>query len=378
MLLSYLGEEGRGPLLTFSTCRLATPADDADLRQILRENPFTGNISLSFEREPSYFAAAEIEGPFHQTMVVCETETGRIMGMGDRSVRPLWVNGEVTNVGYFSGLRARETYRRGLALARFTQQGFSYYQQLHADGRAPFYLISVIADNLPARRLLTSGLKGLPRLREHTRMVTYAIHPARPKRELMSLQRGTPEHIPAIVDCLNRNNARKQFSPVWTKESLLSPLTPHLVIDDFFLAFSGRRLVGCLALWDQQSVRQTVIRGYGGIYQRFRKAINLLAPLGGWPNLPNVGTRLNQCFAAFAAIDGDDPSVFAALLRAVHNEAAKRRYSTLLLALPETDPLRRLVTAYHPLKYISQIYLAAWDDLPDLDSRPPALEIALL
>ncbi len=366
--------------MPFAHCRLASPADDADLRQILRENPFDGNISLTFEREPDYFAAAQIEGPFHQTMVVCETESGKIMGMGDRSVRPLWVNGAPTDVGYFSGLRAREAYRRGLALARFTQQGFSYYQQLHADGRTPFYLISVIADNVPARRLLASGLKGLPKLHAYTRMVTHAIHPARPKRELLPIQRGTPEHIPAIVDCLNRNGTRKQFSPIWTKESLLSALTPHLVIDDFFLAFSGPRLVGCLALWDQQSVRQTVIRGYGGLYKRFRKAINLLSPLGGWPLLPDINTPLNQCFAACRAIDGDDPSIFAALLRAVHNEAARRGYSTLLLGLPETDPLRRLVSAYHPLEYISQIYLASWDDasIPEIDSRQPGLEIAVL
>ncbi len=371
-----------GPLLTFAHCRLATPADDADLRQILRETPFAGNISLSFEREPSYFAAAQMEGPFHQTMVVCETESGKIMGMGDRSVRPLWVNAQPADVGYFSGLRARETYRRGLALARFTQQGFSYYQQLHRDRRAHYYLISVIADNAPAHRLLTSGLKGLPKLHAYTRMVTHAIHPARPKRELLPIQCGAPEHIPAIVDCLNRNNARKQFSPVWTKENLLSPLTPHLAIDDFFLAFHDSHLVGCLALWDQQSVRQTVIRGYGGIYKHFRQTINLLSPLGGWPLLPAINTPLNQCFAAFLAIDGDDPSIFAALLRAVHNEAARRRYSALLLGLPATDPLRRLVSSYHPLEYISQIYLAGWDDgldaISQMDGRPPALEIALL
>lgn len=364
--------------MPFATCRLATPADDADLRRILRETHFDGNISLSFEREPNYFAAAEIEGPFHQTMLVCETETGQIMGMGNRSVRPLWVNGEVARVGYFSGLRARDAYRRGLALARFTQQGFSYYQQLHADERAPYYLISVIADNVPAQRLLTSDLKGLPTLRKYTRMVTHAIYPARPKRELIPLKRATPEDIPVIIDCLNRNNARKQFAPVWTKETLLSPLTPHLVIEEFFLAFSGPRLVGCLALWDQQSVKQTVIRGYGGIYRRLRKAINLLSPLGGWPVLPDVGTRLNQCFAAFAAIDADDPSVFAALLRAVYNEAAKRRYSTLLLGLPETDPLRRVAIAYHPLEYVSQIYLANWGDLPQIDPRPTGLEVAIL
>ena len=374
--------------MPFATCRLATPADDPDLRRILRETPFDGNISLSFEREPDYFCAADIEGQFHQTMVVCETEGGKIMGMGDRSVRPLWVNGQPTQVGYFSGFRARDDYRRGLALARFTQQGFRYYHQLHADGRAPFYIISIIADNIPARRLLTAGLKGLPRLQEYTRMTTYAIHPARPKADLplprgLRLVRGSQERIPAIVDCLERNGARKQFSPHWTAEALLSPLTPHLVIEDFFLAVDGSGCVaGCLALWDQNTFKQTVVRGYAGLLGRFRKTINLLAPLGGWPPLPDVGAPLNQAFACFLALDGDDPDVFAALLRAVYNEAAHRRYSYLLLGLPEASPLGRTIKSYRPLKYVSQIYLAAWEDRPQeiasIDARPPALEIAIL
>src|SRR5262245_30508944 len=84
--------------MSFAECRLAVPADDPALRRLLRENPFEGSISLSFEREPDYFKAASVEGPFHQTMVVFESGTGEIMGMGDRSVRPLWVNGEVREV----------------------------------------------------------------------------------------------------------------------------------------------------------------------------------------------------------------------------------------------------------------------------------------
>jgi hypothetical protein len=373
--------------MPFAECRLAVPADDEGLRRILRENPFPGAISLSFEREPDYFLAAGIEGPFHQTMVVCESQTGSLMGMGDRATRPLWVNGQVHDVGYFSGLRARKEYREGLALARFVRQGFAYYRQLHSDGRAPFYLISIIADNLPARRLLTSGLEGLPHLQEYTRMLTFAIHPARPKpalplREGLRLVRGSQEHLPALLDCLNRNGAHKQFFPYWTEHSLFSRLTPGLMIEDFFLVLDGNHVTGCLALWDQNSFKQVVVRGYSGALGRFRKIINWLAPLGGWPSLPATGTHLNQCYACFLAIDGNDPAIFAMLLRALHNEAARRGYSYLLLGLTESDPLCRIAQAYRPLTYTSQVYLAAWDDglaaLAAVDRRAPALEVALL
>jgi hypothetical protein len=369
------------------TCRAAQPADDAELRRILRENPFPGSISLSFEREPNYFQASAVEGPFHQTLAVCERETGKLMGMGDRSARPMWVNGQVREIGYFSGLRAEPKYRQGLALARFVQHGFGYYQQLHSDGRAPFYLISIIADNLPARRLLTAGLKNLPQLQEYTRMFTYAIHPSRKKRDLplpdtLRLTRGSRDFVPAIVDCLNRNGARKQFFPHWTKDTLLSTLTPDLVIEDFFLAVDGDRVVGCLALWDQNAFKQAVVRGYAGLLKRFRKTINLLSPLGGWPSLPEPGARLNQCYACFLAIDDEQPDIFAALLRAFYNEVAQRKYAYFIIGLPEAHPLRHIAAAYRPIQYVSQVYLAAWPDglleVAKVDGRLPGLEIAVL
>src|SRR6185436_9485087 len=97
---------------------LATPDDDADLRRLLRENPIAGSISLSFEREPCYFDAAIVEGPFHQTIVARESDSGRVIAFGNRSVRPLFVNGQVQDIGYMSQLRVNPKYGKGLYLAR--------------------------------------------------------------------------------------------------------------------------------------------------------------------------------------------------------------------------------------------------------------------
>ncbi len=366
-----------------SRYELARPSDDEELRRILRETPFEGSISLTMEREPDYFLAAAIEGPFHQTLVLRESRSGEIIGMGDRSVRPRWVNGRVQEVGYFSGLRGCEKYRQGLAAARFLSKGFEGQHELHQDGRTRFYLMSVITDNDAARRILNSNLPHYPRLHPYTRMFTYAIHPARLKKESnIRLTRGSVDLIPAIVDCLARSGARTQFAPHWTTDRLLSELTPDLSISDFFLALNGDCVVGCLALWDQQSFKQSVIRGYSGRIARFRKLINLFAPLGGWPVLPDAGARLNHCFACFLAVDDNNPEIFSALLRALYNEAVRRKFDYFTLGLAEGNRFHPIVKSYRPITYESQIYLAAWEDgykaIAQVDSRPPALEIALL
>src|SRR6266542_4154056 len=162
--------------MTALTVDLACPEDDAALRRLLRETVMPGAVSLSFEREPCYFRAAAIEGPLHQTLAMRESSTGAIVGMGSRSVRPMYVNGREQNVGYISQLRASPDYSFGLAMARMVARGFAYHRALHADGRAPYYLCSIVEGNEPARRLLASGLPGLPRFREHCRLVTYAVN----------------------------------------------------------------------------------------------------------------------------------------------------------------------------------------------------------
>lgn len=366
---------------------LANEEDDPGLRRLLRENPIPGSISLSFEREPGYFSASAIEGPFHQTIVAREADSRRVIAFGNRSVRQLFVNGEVKEIGYMSQLRVNPSYGTGLYLARGLAGGFKKYHELHRDGRAPFYLMSVIEDNLPARRLLTSGLTEYPQVKEYARLFTYAVYPLRRKPELplprgLVFQRGSPEMIPSIVDCLNRNGVRKQFALYWDEESLLSTEMHFPAPNDFFLALDSDRVVGCLALWDQGALKQTVVRGYSGSLARFRRLINAVSPLGLYPHLPEPGTRLKQAYACLSSVDDDDPAVFAALFRSLYNEAVVQNHDYFTIGLAETHPFHDVVKRYRPLIYASRVYLAGWDEsfeqVSHVDGRIPQIEIAVL
>lgn len=372
-----------------TTLRLATPVDEPALRRLLRDNPMPGSISLSYEREPDYFIATRVEGSLSQTIVNVDEATGAFLGMGTRIINPMYVNGQMQNTGYMSHLRTDLSRSWGLSLARELARSFGKFHDLHADGRAPFYLMSVIADNASARRLLTAALPGMPQAFPYTRMFTYVISPRRMRREIplpngINLTRGTREQLPAIVDCLQRNGQQMQFSPYWSIENLCSATqTPNLHPQDFFLAMQSDRVVGCLAVWNQTSFKQTVVRGYQGNLARWRAVINLLARVIDLPHLPPVGTPISYCYASHLAIDDLDPRVFAALLRAVYNDTLRRGFNYFMIGLSETNPLRQMLTrSYLHLPYPSQIYLMAWDDgleaIKRVDGRLPAPEIALL
>ena len=363
---------------------LASEGDDPDLRRLLRENPMQGSISLSFEREPDYFDASAIEGPFHQTIVARETDTGKVVAFGNRSVRPLFVNGQAQDIGYMSQLRVDPVYGKGLYLARGLAGGFKKYHELHQDGRAPYYLMSIVEDNIPAGRLLTAGLPEYPQAREFARLFTYAIYPVWRKRVLplprsLRLMRGSDKYANEIIDCLNRNGARKQFAPYWTCDSLF---TSNLTPSDFFIALEDECVVGCLACWDQNPFKQTVLRGYSGSLARWRKLLNIFSQLGGWPYLPEPNTQLRYSYASHPAIDEDNPLVFAALLRILYNHNLEHGYRYFMIGFAESNPLRQAVESYRPLTYGSRIYLVTWDGendaLASLDQRIPGMEIALL
>jgi hypothetical protein len=371
------------------TIRLATSADDSALRRLLRENPIPGAISLSYEREPNYFNAAAAEGMLSQTLLGIENITGKSLGMGTRVIFPMYVNGTVQRMGYMSHLRMDLHHEWGLSLARWVSRGFQKFRELHADGRAPYYLMSVIADDAPARRLLTSDLPGMPHAREYARMFTYVISPrlSKPMVPLpygIELERGTSARISEMIACLQRNGQRKQFSPAWTSENLFSPSqTPNLHPEDFLLAVRGRHVLGCLALWDQTPFKQTVVRGYQGNMARWRAIVNLLAHFIDIPHLPPIGVHLSYGFASHLAIDHDDPHIFQALLRAAYNETIRRGFNYFMIGLAESNPLRQVLTkSYLHITYPSQIYLMAWDDgreaMAQVDGRVPGLEIARL
>lgn len=371
------------------TFDLANPADDSALRRILRKSPMPGAITLGFEREPNYFQAAYLEGPFHQTIAARDPASGQVVGMGSRTVRQAYINGAAQPVGYMSQLRVDPGYPWGAALGRIIARGFDFYRQLHQDGQASFYLMSIIAGNTPALRLLQAGLPGYPTLAPYTQLHTFVFSVGRRRPEIslpvgLRIERGCRALLPAIVDCLQRNGARRQFAPYWDLHTLCHPEhTPGLQPGDFIVALKGECVVGCLARWDQQSMKQTVVRGYSKPVAHCRRLLNLLAAVGGWPLLPPPNTSLRHCYASHLAVDEDDPRLCSALVRTLCNCAVTSEYSYFMLGLAADDPLCQVLKrTYRHLIYRSQLYLAAWEDGLDavrqVDGRQPGLEIAVL
>lgn len=365
--------------------RLAGPADDGEIRRLLREHALPGEVALSFEREPVAAVAASIEGDVHQTIVARESSGRAVVAIASRAERDVFVNGRSGRIGYFGQLRADV---RGHRVATLLDDGFAFCRTLHGTGGVSAYLTAIVEENHAARRLLC-GLRSpaAPRFRRVGALITLAIPRVRRRAVTgaggVEIRRGSAGMLADIVACLDRNGRRSQFAPRWTAEDLLSARrTPGLDFEDFLVAIRAGRIVGCAAMWDQRAFKQVVVRGYSERLARWRRLINVAAPWVGMPTLPAVGSPLDFVYLSHVAIDDDGGDVAAALMA----EAGQRLPSGvkyMVTAFADGSPLLAAASAVaRHRRYRSVLYLASWQDGHDvadsLDGRPPHPEVAIL
>ena len=343
----------------------------------------SGSVALSLEREPDYFRGAPVEGSPHFTVVARVPGRTRLAGMGSLSMRRSFINGEEREVAYLGGLRVDREWRGGVRLAA---EGYALCRSLLPGDNPPLCFTSIVSDNRKARRLLEAGLPGFPRYRTYENFRTFIIS-ARSRRKGPAgteIVRGSEENIDGIVSFLQRENRRYQLAPLWTHDDIRSRVrTPGLEVEDFLLALRGGEIVGCLALWNQLSFKQAVVRGYSFPLSQLRPLVNLLSPVHGNPKLPPVGGAVRAASLSHAAVKDDDPEVLSGLVAAAAAEARERGLSCVILGMAARSPMGKAVEErFRPRVYESTIYFVEWGDsgviTESLDSRVPHVEVATL
>jgi hypothetical protein len=360
---------------------LATLADDAEIRRLLRENPMPAEVSISLEREPHASIAAAVEGDVHHTIVARDpADPSRLVGMGSVSVRERFFNDRPERIGYLGQLRLDQRYR---ARPSLVVRGYRLLRQLHETLGVRLYLTSIAANNRVATRLLERGLPGMPVYRPLDTFVTSLIESGsgrqRPIRGLHTRPTGLND-LPQILDCLSRSGRRHQFAPVWTEAELEPRMRDEEI--EFLVAYRGHdqsRVIGCIARWDQSAYKQAVVRGYSPRVARWRPWVNFASGFTGAPYVPPVGTKLNFESLSHVAVDGDDAEVFARLLDAACSPGDRWSenlgHGHFVLGLSERHPLLAAVPRCFPRhSYRTKLYAVHWPDDPASRAAADALD----
>jgi hypothetical protein len=361
---------------------LAERGDDAELRALLRENPMNGSMHVTFEREPDFFAACAIRGERYQVGVGRDLESGRIVGLGTRSVSEVFINGEPASFGWLSDLRLEPAYRGGTLVAR----GYRFLRDLHADGSALLYGTVIFHDNQTALRTIATGRASLPAYHDLGVIHCPGINLRRAKPPVVAdckIVRGRREMLPEIVDCLNRNNARKQFGPVHNIESFTHVSRwKDFQSSDFYVARRNGKVVGVMGRWDQGAFKQTRVISYGGSLRWLVPAANALHAVAGTPAFPRPGEHVPYFYVSFTAVDHDDVTIFRALLRQLYNDAVGSSFRYAIIGLHERDPLLPALEEYSRTPFAGRLFCVCFGDgecaYGSLDGRVPYVEAATL
>lgn len=363
----------------------AQPRDDEALRRLVRQMPMSGLVRIAYCREPSFFDALCLEGRSSQVIGGRDRDTGQLIGLGSRSVKPCYVDGEPMPVGYLSSLRILPDYRRSTLLAR----AYRFLERLHLqDGQVRVYLSTILESNEAARQVLESGRAGLPTYTDLGRFVAMAIstrqrparHPKDPAGIVVRPAAGSD--IPALLELFGQHGSRRQFFPQYEPADFGDRgLLQGLGVDSILLAMDGARLVGSLAVWDQSALKQSLVTGYSTSFGRLRPLYNTAARFLGYPLLPPAGQLLRFAYLGLVCAADDDPGLAGALLREALSRAASR-YPFLMAGMHERDPLLPALLAYRHFSYPSRLYAVHWSDgaakLKSLSDRVPYLEIGAL
>lgn len=356
---------------------IASEADDAEIRRLLRNNPTKGSISISLEREPHYFADSELPGEVKQTIVARQSK--RIVCVGSCVIRERYINGKPRRVGYLGGLRLDAAYGGRFDIVR---RGYEMFRLQQAEAPADFYFTSIASDNRRARKFLERGLPGMP-LYEFAGDFVTALIPASGVTQRMSRDAATVPAVAEAVALLNEHSLDGQFSLCWSAEQIAA-LEKLGLKKSHFLAIRGdEQSIACAALWDQRAFKQTVIRGFAGWLNFARSCINLFAGSMNYPRLPAVGETLSFAVLSHVAVARNDGNAFGDLVADLRRVAFARGIKLLSVGLAAGDPrLASLRKRIHFREYRTRIYVVRWPAIgaaaSELDDRCLAPELALL
>jgi hypothetical protein len=263
-------------------------------------------------------------------------------------------------------------------------RGYNRFRELHdADRACAFYLTSILADNIPARRFLEANLRGMPTYRFIGEFGTLIMR-VRARRQVARSPNLLTARADEIACLLQRSGERLQFAAQWNEDKLVAP--QGLGLSDFHVARDDiGRLAACAALWDQRKAKRTVVRGYAPLMARTRWIMNLMSTAAGRPRLPRIGQPIRAAYLSHMASDEHAPAQsLVDLVARVHMDAHARGLDYVIAGFPRNDPLLDAIRRrFGGRELLSRLYVVYWPDgkaaAQMIDLRQPVWpEVALL
>ena len=275
--MSFGGSETAAPCLKISfiprtynarpTIRLATTDDDAGLRRLLRETPLKGALTVTLEREPSFFTD-------HQDTVVALID-GRVVACGSRVVRQTCWQGKLTPSAYLADLRVHPDYQKHAG--RILVEGYRLLAETAIERPATVTWSAVFSSNQAAMRALARPRRAIPEYIDQGGLISPMWWCGPANRWPVGCQRAQEKDREALAEFLQRCFLCRPLAPVFH--------TGELPVEDFVIIREAGELIGAVAVIDTRATKQVRVIDAPRSLRLMRGPANWLAP---WLTLPRL------------------------------------------------------------------------------------------
>ncbi|QSQ22008.1 hypothetical protein JY651_43845 [Pyxidicoccus parkwayensis] len=357
-----------------SLLRRATRDDNAALLDLFGAVPMQGELVLSTQRSPDYFALFDMQRGDAEVWV--HGEGPALDGMGAIHVREGWLEGRPCRVGYLGDLRTRFAARRVRGLARFYGPVLEETaERLGVDA----FLTVVMASNATALQALVRkkpGRKAQPHyalLRRFSAVSIQFLLRRRPRPSPFTVRRATEEDVPAMAALLDADHRARPFGYRFDTGEMEHRFAhwPGLRVEDTYLAFDASgRLVGCTSAWSPEAVKRYRVHAYRGGMRWVRLAWNAMASVVRAPRLPAPGSDFRYFYLCNTSVLGEDPAIFRALLEHVYADFHGLGFHFFTLYLGEDDALAPALKGFLQRRLDFHLYAVTPASRPR-DTFPP-------
>ena len=346
--------------------RLATPEDSKQILEIYESGSFSGNVSVLYTRRPDPYESLMSEGENAVILVMRDKVEDKICAVGCCVVRKAYINGEVKSIGYLTGLKIHPAYQRRMPHIAHT---YEYLYQQTRD-QVQMYYTTILKENIIAQSMLEKRRKGMPLYNYIGEYTVYCF-----RTGVKQKSRG---HI------FEKGNMTgvSEFYDYHMKSFNLSPVSMDLhglkKQDIYTLRDVEGNIIAACAVWNQQSYKQYVITGYGGIYKYLKKVpLRIL----GYPSLPKENIPVNYASITMLCVKDNNLELAEYFMKKVAESS--KEYDFLMAGLFESHPLNPIFIRVKHIKYQSKLYTVHWENKGEnnaltLVERAVNLEVGLL
>ena len=345
--------------MTKFSINIAKKSDDDNLRTVLRKTVMPGEMSLSFETEPSFFKAISIIGENQIVLVIRDIEKNIIVGFAIRSIKRVFINEKITNVGYLSAVRILREYRG----SRLLYLGIRKLNNILEKSSEKINFTTIIKDNFYAQKVISTSRAGMPNYTNIGINKTFAIKPSKKNRyrglNKINIKQGINGfNIDEIISFINENGKKKDFFPVFTKKNIENSTILNFNLSNMYIAYLGNEILGVVGCWDQTKFKQTVVRGLSLKNKLLRYVNNyFLSHIIDSPTIPNIDKYIKAFYLNYIVIKDNNNDVFSQMLDTISNDYVSKNYNYFLVGLDRNDPLCNSIKNFRSFNYDAIVYL---------------------